>query len=118
MISLTKKERELMLYIQRVLRETGGVGPTFEEMMEHMGLASKSGIFRMITQLEHKGRLRRRHNQPRAIEILEPVPDESRLARAEAIVAALWKKGCILGTVPGVVPLTRAQALKIIADAL
>ena len=40
---LTKKQYELLVFINRRLSE-GGVSPSFEEMKEALGLKSKSGI--------------------------------------------------------------------------
>jgi repressor LexA len=54
---LTRKQHELLLFIHQRLKETG-VPPSFDEMKEELGLASKSGIHRLITALEERGFLR------------------------------------------------------------
>lgn len=66
---LTKKQRELLLYIDRRLRE-GGVSPSFDEMKDALKLKSKSGIHRLITGLEERGFLRRLPHKARALEVL------------------------------------------------
>jgi repressor LexA len=66
---LTKKQRELLLFIERRLRE-GGVSPSFEEMKEALQLRSKSGIHRLITGLEERGFIRRLPHRARALEVL------------------------------------------------
>ena len=48
---LTKKQNELLIYINQNLRETG-VAPSYEEMREALDLRSKSGIHRLINALE------------------------------------------------------------------
>jgi hypothetical protein len=48
---LTSKQKELLLFINDRIRETG-VSPSFDEMKEALDLASKSGIHRLITALE------------------------------------------------------------------
>jgi repressor LexA len=67
---LTKKQRELLLFINDRLKETG-VSPSFDEMKEALDLASKSGIHRLITALEERGFLRRLPHRARALEVLK-----------------------------------------------
>lgn len=66
---LTKRQYELLLLIDRRLREDG-VSPSFEEMKDAVGLKSKSGIHRLITALEERGFIRRLPNRARALEVL------------------------------------------------
>lgn len=70
---LTKKQYELLLFIDRRLRETG-VSPSFDEMKEALGLRSKSGIHRLMTGLEERGFVRRLPHRARALEVLR-LPD-------------------------------------------
>ena len=67
---LTKKQRELLLFINDKIKETG-VSPSFDEMKEALDLASKSGIHRLITALEERGFLRRLAHRARALEVLK-----------------------------------------------
>jgi len=78
---LTRKQHELLVHIDRHLRETG-VSPSFEEMKDALGLRSKSGIHRLISALEERGFLRRHHHRARALEVLR-LP-EDRMPRAAA----------------------------------
>jgi repressor LexA len=70
---LTRKQLELLLFINERLKEDG-VPPPFEEMKEALNLQSKSGIHRLILALEERGFLRRMPNRARALEILK-LPD-------------------------------------------
>lgn len=72
---LTKKQRELLLFIYERVRETG-VSPSFDEMKEALGLKSKSGIHRLITALEERGFIKRLAHRARAVEILK-LPDSA-----------------------------------------
>ncbi len=67
---LTRKQYELLVYIDKSLRETG-VSPSFDEMKDALGLRSKSGIHRLITGLEERGFLRRLPHRARALEVLK-----------------------------------------------
>ncbi|SDF70858.1 repressor LexA [Limimonas halophila] len=66
---LTRKQHELLVFIQRRLNENG-VSPSFDEMKEALGLKSKSGIHRLISGLEERGFIRRLPHRARALEIL------------------------------------------------
>ncbi|MBV1837036.1 transcriptional repressor LexA [Acetobacter estunensis] len=66
---LTRKQHELLLFIDSHLRQTG-FSPSFDEMKDALGLKSKSGIHRLISALEERGFIQRRHNRARALEVL------------------------------------------------
>jgi repressor LexA len=66
---LTRKQHELLTFIDRHLKETG-VSPSFEEMKDALSLRSKSGIHRLISALEERGFLRRHHHRARALEVV------------------------------------------------
>jgi repressor LexA len=70
---LTRKQHELLTFIDKHLRDTG-FSPSFEEMKEALNLKSKSGIHRLITALEERGFLKRRAHRARALEVLR-VPE-------------------------------------------
>ena len=74
---LTRKQHELLLYIDKHLRETG-FSPSFEEMKEALSLKSKSGIHRLISALEERGFLARRHHRARALEVMRLPEDLGR----------------------------------------
>lgn len=74
-MSLTHAQAELLDFIGKFQAENNGVSPSFEEMKQALGLHSKSGVHRLIEALEERGRLTRRHNRARAIEILEASPE-------------------------------------------
>lgn len=67
---LTRKQHQLLMYIQDRLQEAG-VPPSFDEMKDALDLKSKSGIHRLITALEERGFIRRLPNRARALEILK-----------------------------------------------
>lgn len=84
---LTRKQHELLLFIQRRLEESG-ISPSFEEMKEALDLKSKSGVHRLISALEERGFIRRLPNRARALEILRQPDDVSGGARPAAVSAA------------------------------
>lgn len=70
---LTRKQHELLSYIEAHCRETG-TSPSFEEMKEALNLKSKSGIHRLVTALEERGFIRRHAHRARALEVVR-VPE-------------------------------------------
>lgn len=87
---LTRKQSELLTYIQARLAESG-VSPSFEEMKEALALKSKSGVHRLISALEERGFIRRLPNRARALEILRMPDSQSGIpsqGKASALQAA------------------------------
>jgi repressor LexA len=69
---LTRKQSELLTYLSDHMRQHD-VSPSFDEMRDALGLASKSGVHRLVSGLQERGYIRRLANRARAIEILKPV---------------------------------------------
>lgn len=66
---LTEKQYKLLMYINKVLKETG-CAPSFEEMKEAVGLKSKSGIHALIESLVAREFIRRLPHKARALEVV------------------------------------------------
>lgn len=66
---LTEKQYKLLLFINKVLKETG-CSPSFDEMKNAVGLKSKSGIHALIESLEERNFIRKLPHKARALEIL------------------------------------------------
>jgi repressor LexA len=97
---LTKKQHELLIFINGHLQESG-ISPSFDEMKEALGLKSKSGIHRLITALEERGFIRRMPHRARALEVLK-LPE---LAVAES--SRGFRPSVVEGGFPG--PVARAR---------
>ena len=67
---LTKKQKNLLVFINKKIRSTG-VSPSYEEMKNSLNLKSKSGIHRLITALQERGFIRRLAHKARALEVLK-----------------------------------------------
>ena len=67
---LTKKQKNLLLFINKKLRSSG-VSPSYEEMKQSLNLKSKSGIHRLISALEERGFIRRLAHKARALEVIK-----------------------------------------------
>ena len=67
---LTKKQKNLLVFINKKIRSTG-VSPSYEEMKNSLNLKSKSGIHRLISALEERGFIRRLPHKARALEVLK-----------------------------------------------
>src|SRR3954463_11289091 len=75
---LTKKQHELLMFINQRMAATG-IAPSFDEMKDALRLRSKSGIHRLISGLEERGFIRRLPHRARALEVIK-LPGESAVA--------------------------------------
>jgi len=78
---LTRKQSELLEFLVKHSEEHD-VPPSYDEMRDALGLASKSGIHRLVSGLEERGHIRRLANRARAIEILRPSAAAANLAKS------------------------------------
>ena len=104
---LTKKQHELLMFINQRLSATG-VAPSFDEMKDALNLRSKSGIHRLISGLEERGFIRRLPHRARALEVIK-LPDESaapapRLPFASEEAAQALLPTCIRGDFAAALP--------------
>ena len=67
---LTKKQKNLLLFINKKLRSSG-VSPSYEEMKNSLNLKSKSGIHRLISALEERGFIKRLAHKARALQVIK-----------------------------------------------
>ncbi|MBL1421207.1 MAG: transcriptional repressor LexA [Alphaproteobacteria bacterium] len=126
---LTRKQFELLMFINERIKESG-VSPSFDEMKVALDLKSKSGIHRLITALEERGFIRRLPHRARALEIIklpesaspsvarqkgfQPSVIEGSLNKSEAIVEAAPANENsmtlpIMGTIAAGVPIEAIQ---------
>ena len=98
---LTKKQRELLLFINQRLTATG-ISPSFDEMKDALSLKSKSGIHRLVSGLEERGFVRRQPHRARALEVVK-LPEESAAGvpseRSRFLPTVI--RGDFTGTLPG-----------------
>jgi len=67
---LTKKQKNLLIYINEKLKHTG-ISPSYDEMRMSLNLRSKSGIHRLISALEERGFIKRLAHKARALEVIK-----------------------------------------------
>jgi repressor LexA len=67
---LTKKQKNLLIYINEKLKHTG-ISPSYDEMRMSLNLKSKSGIHRLISALEERGFIKRLPHKARALEVIK-----------------------------------------------
>ncbi|MFS8651132.1 MAG: transcriptional repressor LexA [Caldibacillus sp.] len=73
MTNLSKRQREILDFIKRSVREKG-YPPSVREIGKAVGLSSSSTVHGHLARLEAKGLIRRDPTKPRAIEILDNNP--------------------------------------------
>ena len=67
---LTKKQKNLLIFINEKLKRTG-ISPSYDEMRVALNLKSKSGIHRLISALEERGFIKRLPHKARALEVIK-----------------------------------------------
>src|SRR5881394_962133 len=111
---LTRKQRELLLFINQRLTATG-VSPSFDEMKDALNLKSKSGIHRLVSGLEERGFIRRLPHRARALEVVKlPETTAVRSGRAErASFSPRVIQGDFKGVLSGAPVATDAEAVEL-----
>lgn len=66
---LTEKQYKLLLYINKVIKETG-CSPSFDEMKAAINLKSKSSIYALIEALVERNFLKKMPHKARALEVV------------------------------------------------
>jgi repressor LexA len=97
---LTRKQRELLQFIQERLGDSG-ISPSFDEMKDALGLKSKSGVHRLITGLEERGFIRRLPHRARALEVTRLSDDQMSSRTAAAAAPADAKRGFSANVIRG-----------------
>ena len=68
-MSLTKRQREILTYLENYSEEHG-YAPSFEEIASQFDYSSLATVHEHLSNLERKGYIKRSYNESRAIEIL------------------------------------------------
>ncbi len=72
MIGLTRQQLRCLQFIETRMFATNGIAPSVDEIRDHLGIASKTGVLWLLRNLEERGRIRRFPNRARAIEVIKP----------------------------------------------
>jgi len=108
---LTRKQRELLLFINQRLAATG-VSPSFDEMKDALNLKSKSGIHRLVSGLEERGFIRRLPHRARALEVVK-LPEESAAPADRGQFSPTVIRGDFTGSLIGASVANDAEAVEL-----
>lgn len=67
---LTKRQYQLFTFLKDYSKKNK-VMPSFEDIMKHMNMKSKSSVFQMLGYIEWKGYIKKHPFQARAIQIVK-----------------------------------------------
>jgi repressor LexA len=70
---ITKKQRSVLVFIERYIEDHGGVSPSFEDILAETEIKSKQHVQKILISLARNGFIRRLPHRARAIEVLTPV---------------------------------------------
>lgn len=71
---LTRRQRDVLVFIEAYQRREGGVSPSCEEIAKGVGSKSKGRASQILRDLEFRGFIRRLKHRNRAIEVLKSPP--------------------------------------------
>ena len=66
---LTTRQRQLLNFLKRT--QASGVCPSYQQMMDALGLSSKSSVHRIVQGLKERGYIENLPNRARSIVIVE-----------------------------------------------
>lgn len=75
MSGLTSRQVECLRFISSYSRDNG-IAPSYEEIADALGVASKSESSRLVLALEERGWLRRLSHRARSLEVVRTIPGE------------------------------------------
>lgn len=75
---LTPKLRKVLFFIEDYSIAHGGIPPSYQEIADSLGIASKGNVHRFIVGLERRGFIARLPDRARSIEVLK-LPRETPL---------------------------------------
>ena len=88
MLPLTKRQREILDYLNEFIQQHG-YAPSLEEIGRRFGLSSLATVHKHLTNLQEKGFIKRAWNRSRSVEM---VPTRIRWTSARAAAAGLRRR--------------------------
>ena len=76
MMGLTPRMKEAFDFIDGHLTRTGGISPSYDEIAEGLGVASKSSAWRLVSALRERGYISQMRGRVRSFSILKRPGDE------------------------------------------
>jgi repressor LexA len=96
-MALTKRQKQILDYVDDFLRDNG-YAPSFEEIAEEFGYSSLATVHEHLSNLERKGYIRKSYNESRSIEL---VPPEAPTLAAELPLLGMVAAGLPIEAVTG-----------------
>ena len=90
--------QEKMLAFLRVWFKTHVESPSFDEIMEGVGMNTKSHVSKVLLRLEEEGHIIRQHNRARSIRLVS-LPADNVVMAAAAVLDAILEENIATGTV-------------------
>ncbi|MEI6439031.1 MAG: hypothetical protein WCO83_02390 [Alphaproteobacteria bacterium] len=72
MMGLTEVQAKAKAFLADQIAVTG-ISPSYQQIADHLGLVSKSGVNRIVQGLEERGHIRRLKYRVRSIEVMSGV---------------------------------------------
>ena len=92
-LSLTQRQHDALTYIQAYMGKNKGRAPSFEQMKEALGLASKSGVHRLLLALEERGHIYRVPNRARCIQLFSDAEETAKELPLDVLTREIEARG-------------------------
>jgi repressor LexA len=91
MNGLTPLQAKTKAFVRSYI-QANSYSPSYQDVADHLGLATRSGAHRVLTELIDRGHLRRKHNRARSLEVIDPRSPLEQYS-TEALIAELNRRG-------------------------
>ena len=78
---LTKKQSQILLFIEDYIFKNSGVSPSFQEIMTCVDIQSKSNVSRVLMELVDRGFISNQKYRSRSIKVLRPISENEEILR-------------------------------------
>lgn len=85
---MTEQQLKLLTFIRAFVAEHE-YSPSYDQMAAHLGLASKSGVHRLIVALEERGKIVRVADRARSVSPVNAAPTPDNVSLANRLSSAL-----------------------------
>lgn len=96
-MGVTRRQALLLSYVVAHQAANGGASPSYQEIADALGLASKSSVARLVKSLIERGRLRKINGRDRCLEVIEapPIAPALHLISTPILRAELARRGAL-----------------------
>jgi len=86
---LEDRSARLLAFIRKYVAQSGGIAPSFDEMVIGAGVKSKSHVSKLVRRLESEGKIRCLPNKARAMEVVIGAPQYFKVEQVDGMAVLM-----------------------------